>query len=188
MIEIRWHGRGGQGAVSATKILASAAISEGKYAQSAPDYGAERSGAPLKAYNRLSEKPITLHCLVLHPNIVVIIDPTLLGSVNFLKGTNKDTVLVVNTTLSPKELREKYNINGMKIYTIDATKIAMDKLGKPLVNIPMLGALSRITEDLVSFETIEKNVNKMFSKKLSKEMLEANIAALHKAYKEVMDE
>ena len=141
MIEIRWHARGGQGAVTASKILASAAIREGKYAQSNPDYGAERSGAPLRAYNRLSENPIPHHCMVLNPNIVVVVDPTLLKAVPFLEGTDEDAILVINTDKTPQEIREKYGIKGRKIYTVNATKIAMEELKRPLMNIPMRASL-----------------------------------------------
>jgi len=188
MIEIRWHARGGQGAVTASKILASAVIEEGKYAQSNPDYGAERSGAPLRAYNRLSEKPITLHCMVLHPDIVIVVDPTLLKTVPFLEGTDENAILLINTDKSPQEVREKYGIEGRKIYTVDATKIAMEELKRPLMNVPMLGALVKVLNGLVDIKTVEEDIRKAFGKKISENALQANIRALHRAYEEVRSE
>jgi len=188
MIEIRWHARGGQGAVTASKILASAAIREGKYAQSNPDYGAERSGAPLRAYNRLSENPIPHHCMVLNPNIVVVVDPTLLKAVPFLEGTDEDAILVINTDKTPQEVREKYGIKGRKIYTVNATKIAMEELKRPLMNIPMLGALIKVLGGLVDIKSVEEDIRKTFGKKIPQEVLEANIRALYRAYEEVQSE
>jgi len=188
MIEIRWHARGGQGAETASKILASAAIREGKYAQSNPDYGAERSGAPLRAYNRLSENPIPHHCMVLNPNIVVVVDPTLLKAVPFLEGTDEDAILVINTDKTPQEIREKYGIKGRKIYTVNATKIAMEELKRPLMNIPMLGALIKVLGGLVDIKSVEEDIRKTFGKKIPQEVLEANIRALYRAYEEVQSE
>ncbi|WP_457681210.1 2-oxoacid:acceptor oxidoreductase family protein [Thermovibrio sp.] len=188
MIEIRWHARGGQGAVTASKILASSVIREGKYAQSNPDYGAERSGAPLRTYNRVSEKPITLHCMVVNPDIVVIVDPTLLKTVPFLEGTDENAILVINTPKSPKEIREKYKIEGRKIYTVDATKIAMEELKRPLMNVPMLGALVKVLGNIVDIKTVEEDLKKTFGKKLSENALNANIRALYRAYEEVQSE
>jgi len=188
MIEIRWHARGGQGAVTASKILASSVIREGKYAQSNPDYGAERSGAPLRTYNRVSEEPITLHCMVINPDIVVVVDPTLLKTVPFLEGTDENAVLVINTDKSPAEIRQKYNIKGRKIYTVDATKIAMEELKRPLMNVPMLGALVRVLGSIVDIKTVEEDLKKTFGKKLSENALNANIRALYRAYEEVQSE
>ncbi len=188
MIEIRWHARGGQGAVTASKILASAVIEEGKYAQSNPDYGAERSGAPLRAYNRVSEKPITLHCMVINPDIVIVVDPTLLKAVPFLEGTDENAILVINTDKSPQEIREKYGIKGRKIYTVDATKIAMEELKRPLMNVPMLGALVKVLNGLVDIKTVEEDIKRAFGKKISENALNANIRALHRAYEEVRSE
>jgi len=188
MIEIRWHARGGQGAVTASKILASAVIREGKYAQSNPDYGAERSGAPLKAYNRVSENPITLHCMVLNPDIVVVVDSTLLKTVPFLEGTDENAVLVINTNKPPVEIRKNLNITGRKIYTVDATKIAMEELKRPLMNVPMLGALVKALNGIVSIKTVEEDIKRTFGKKLSENALNANVRALYRAYEEVMSE
>lgn len=188
MIEIRWHARGGQGAVTASKILASAAIQEGKYAQSNPDYGAERSGAPLRTYNRLSEEPITLHCMVLSPDTVIVVDPTLLKTVPYLEGTDRDTTLIFNTDKTPQEIRKKYGIEGRKIYTVDATRIAMEELKRPLMNVPMIGALAKVLNGIVGISTLEEDIKKAFRKKISENALTANIRALHRAYEEVQSE
>ncbi len=188
MIEIRWHARGGQGAVTASKILASSAIRERKYAQSAPDYGAERAGAPLRSFNRVSEEPITLHCMVLRPNIVVVVDPTLLKTVPIFEGTDENAVIVVNTDKTPSELREYLGVKGRKIYTVNASAIAMEELKKPLMNIPMLGAISKVIDALVSIESVEEDIKVTFGKKISQELLDANLRALERAYKEVKGE
>ena len=191
MIEIRWHGRGGQGAVTASKILSSAVIAEGAYSQSNPDYGAERSGAPLRTYNRVSKEPLTLHCMVTNPNIVIVIDPTLLNEVNILEGTDENTVLIINTPMTPKEIREKYNIQGRKIYTLNATNIALEEIKRPATNIPMLGALVRVLyelEGIPKLETVEQEVKDTFGQKLSKEVLEGNLRALKRGYSEIISE
>jgi pyruvate ferredoxin oxidoreductase gamma subunit len=188
MVEIRWHARGGQGAVTASKILASAVIREGKYAQSNPDYGAERSGAPLRAYNRVSEEPIPLHCMVTNPNVVIVVDPTLLKAVPFLEGTDENAILLINTDKSPQEVRKELGIEGRKIYTVDATKIAMEELKRPLMNVPMLGALAKVLNGLVDVKTLEEDIRKTFGKKVSEEVVEANIRALRRAYEEVKSE
>ncbi len=190
MIEIRWHARGGQGAVTASKILASSFIREGKHAQSAPDYGAERSGAPLRSYNRLSDEPILLHCQVVRPDIVVVVDPTLLRAVPFLEGTNESAIVLANFPEGPDVLRQKLDFGNRKIYTVDATQIAADELGQPnRMNIPMLGALIKVLQDAgnvsVDIETVKEDVIHTFEEKLSKELLEANLRALKRGYEEV---
>ncbi len=191
MIEIRWHGRGGQGAVTASKILSSAVIAEGSYSQSNPDYGAERSGAPLRTYNRVSKEPLTLHCMVTNPNIVIVIDPTLLDEVDVLEGTDENTILIINTSMTPKEIREKYNIQNRKIYTLNATNIALEEIKRPATNIPMLGALVRVLyelEGIPKLETVEEEVKNTFGKKLSQEILEGNLRALKRGYSEIISE
>src|SRR3990170_1205219 len=134
-IEIRWHGRGGQGTVTAAKVLADTCLSSGRYVQAFPEYGPERAGAPLRAYNRISSKELRMHCPVLNPQVVCIVDATLLDSINVSDGTTKDAIFVVNTSKDPKEIRVKLKAEqGQKVFTIDATKIAIDCIGKALPN------------------------------------------------------
>jgi pyruvate ferredoxin oxidoreductase gamma subunit len=126
--------------------------------------------------------------MVLNPDIVVVVDPTLLKTVPFLEGTDENAVLVINTNKTPSEIREKYGIEGRKIYTVDATKIAMEELKRPLMNIPMLGALVKVLNGLVDLKTVEEDIKKTFGKKVSENVLQANIRALHRAYQEVKEE
>ena len=126
LIEIRWHARGGQGAVTASKLLAEAALEEGKYFQGMPDYGAERMGAPIRAFTRISSEPIVPYCQVTEPDVVVVLDPTLIDIVDLTEGLKKDGTLLVNTTASPDQVRSQLGFKG-KVFTVDATGIAMEK-------------------------------------------------------------
>ena len=141
MIEVRWHGRGGQGAVTSVELLALAAIEEGKYAQGFPAFGPERRGAPVMAYNRVSEKPIKIRSGIYHPDVVVVLDPSLIGLVNVTEGLKPGGLLVVNTAKPEKEIREKLNYAG-RLATVDATHIAREELGVPIANTTMLGAVA----------------------------------------------
>ncbi|MCK5286635.1 MAG: 2-oxoacid:acceptor oxidoreductase family protein, partial [Thermodesulfovibrionia bacterium] len=152
--EIRWHGRGGQGTVTAAKVLADACLSGGRHVQAFPEYGPERAGAPLRAYNRISSREIRMHCPVLHPHIVNIADATLMDGVNVTEGALEDTIFIVNTAKEPKVIREKLKAKPtQKVFTIDATKIALECIGRALPNASMLGAISRAT-DLIPLDTL----------------------------------
>ena len=144
LIEIRWHGRGGQGAKTASLLLADVAFSTGKYIQGFPEYGPERMGAPMTAYNRISSKPIEVHSNIYDPDYVVVVDETLLKAVDVSNGLKKDGAIVINTTKSLDEIKPLLkNYNG-NIYTIDAKKISEDALGKYFPNVPMLAAIEKI--------------------------------------------
>jgi 2-oxoacid:acceptor oxidoreductase gamma subunit (pyruvate/2-ketoisovalerate family) len=177
--EIRWHGRGGQGAWTASELLAKAAILEGKHVQSFPEFGPERMGAPLAAYTRISNKPIRLHCSIYNPNLVAVLDPTLLKTVNVANGLTEDGALVINTKESPAELRKKLNISSQKVWTVPATDIAIKILNVPITNTAMLGAATRAAS-LVKLESVEKVVRERFRQELA----EKNIAVIEEAYKE----
>ena len=185
--EIRWHGRGGQGAVTAAKILAEAALAEGKYIQAFPEYGPERMGAPVKAFDRISNEPVRLHSQVYAPNIVVIIDPTLIGNVDVTEGLVEDGIVVVNTPKSPEEIKEELGLKSQKVYTVDATRISLETLGKFIPNTPMLGALVK-SSGLVSLEKVLEEVKKMFGGKLKEEIIQNNLDAIKRAYEEVRGE
>ena len=185
MTEIRWHGRGGQGTVTAAKVLADACLSGGRHVQAFPEYGPERAGAPLRAYNRISSSEIRMHCPVLHPQIVSIVDATLLDSINVAEGSVDDAIFIVNTSKDPKEIREKLKAKpSQKIFTIDATRIALDCIGKALPNAPMLGAICKAT-NLLPLNTLLDAVKKSFGKKFAQKIINGNLEASKLGYEEV---
>jgi len=182
-IEIRWHGRGGQGAVTASKLLAQAALVEGKHFQGMPDYGAERMGAPIKAFTRVSSQPIKLYCQVTEPDMVVVLDPTLLGMVDITEGLKPDGALIVNTPKSPDEVRAVTGYKG-KTYTVDATGISMEALGRNLPNTPMLGAVIR-TSKIVTKEHLIGVLRKTLGATMKEKVVEGNVTALEQAFERV---
>ena len=134
--EIRWHARAGQGAVTAAKVLAEATMAEGGYVQAFPEYGPERMGAPLRAYNRISDAPLTMHCQVTNPNVVIVVDSSLMDALDVTEGTPEDAVFLVNTTHTPEQVAKKINRPVNKVFTVDATQISIDCLGRPIPNTP----------------------------------------------------
>ena len=185
--EIRWHGRGGQGTVTAAKVLADACLSGGRYVQAFPEYGPERAGAPLRAYNRISDHVIRMYCPVLHPHVISIADATLIDGVNVTDGAQDDTIFLVNTSKDPKEIREKLNAKpGQKVFTVDATKIARDCIGRPLPNASMLGAISKAT-GIIDMDTLLANVKKSFGKKFAQKIIDGNLDATKRGYEEVKE-
>lgn len=186
LIEIRWHGRGGQGAKTASLLLADAAFNTGKYIQGFPEYGPERMGAPITAYNRISDKPITIHSNIYEPDYVVVVDDTLLESVPVTAGLKKEGAIVINTTKSPEYLKEKLNGYDGNIYTIDARKVSEETLGKYFPNTPMLAAIVKVT-GIMSDEAFLEDMKGSFKHKFSKkpEVIEGNMKALELALKEV---
>ena len=145
LIEIRWHGRGGQGAKTASLLLADAAFNTGKYIQGFPEYGPERMGAPITAYNRISDEPITIHSNIYEPDFVVVVDDTLLEAVDVTAGLKEDGAIVVNSTKTPDEVRSLLNGYKGKVCTIDARKISEEALGKYFPNTPMLAAIVKVS-------------------------------------------
>lgn len=183
MIEIRWHGRGGQGAKTAAQLLAEAALDTGKYIQAFPEYGPERAGAPIMTYNRISAQPINLHCGVTNPDYVVVLDSTLLSPA-VVEGLSDKGMLLVNTSESVDSVRQKTGFKEGKVATVDATKISLDTLGKPMPNMPMLGALLKITP-LVEVDALYEKIKAKFLKKIGEEKTKANIDGIRRAYQEV---
>jgi 2-oxoacid:acceptor oxidoreductase gamma subunit (pyruvate/2-ketoisovalerate family) len=173
MIEIRFHGRGGQGAVTAARLLAEAAFNEGKYCQAFPSFGAERRGAPVLAFTRIDNKQIRIRTLVYEPNYVVVLDPTLLEVINVAAGLKKGGIIVVNAKEVPEELKT------WKVATVDATTIALEFLGSPITNTAMLGAFAKATK-LVSLNSVVKVIEGYFGGKLA----EKNVAAVKAAYEQ----
>lgn len=187
ILEIRWHGRGGQGAVTAAKLVAETALEQGKFFQGFPEYGAERMGAPIQAFTRISSEPIHLHCNVTNPQIVVVLDPTLLSVVNVADGLAQDGVLIINTGDEPGEIRKQLGLSAHRIFTVDASRIAQESIGKNIPNTPMLGALIRAT-GLMEIEQAVAYLKKSFGKKFSEEVIQGNVQALQRAYQEVKGE
>ena len=187
LTEIRWHGRGGQGAVTAAKMVAELALGQGRYFQAFPEYGPERSGAPLVAFTRVSDEPIQIYAGIEHPQIVVVLDSSLLAIVDVTKGSPDDAIVLVNSSRSPALLRKTYGIEGRKLYTVNATRIAVETIKRPIPNTPMVGALTRITglfpiDDVVAFLRAD------FGKKFPPKVVEGNINAITRSYEEVRGE
>jgi len=181
--EIRWHGRGGQGAWTASELLARAAIQEGKYIQSFPEFGPERMGAPVNAFTRISDAPINLHCTIYSPDVVAVLDPTLLKTVPVTEGLKKDGILVINTRETLAQLAKQLNFPKRQLWTIPATDIAVEILGRPITNTAMLGAVARAAE-LVSLKSIKEAVKERFPLKIA----ERNMEIVERAYNEVKSE
>jgi len=181
--EFRWHGRGGQGAWTASELLARAAIHEGKYIQSFPEFGPERMGAPVKAYTRISDEPIRLHCAVYKPNLAIVMDPTLLATIPVTEGLGENGILIVNTPKTPKKMKEELKMAEGTVWTVPATDIAMRILGRLITNTAMLGVVTRAT-GIVKMESIEKVVQERFPGPLG----EKNIGVIKEAYKEAKPE
>ena len=186
LIEIRWHGRGGQGAKTASLLLADAAFNTGKYIQGFPEYGPERMGAPITAYNRISNSPITIHSNIYEPDYVVVVDDTLLSSVPVTSGLKKEGAIVINTTKGREELNELLQGYEGNVYTIDARKVSEETLGKYFPNTPMLAAIVKVT-GIMSDEELLNDMQKSFQHKFAKkpEVIEGNMKALELALKEV---
>jgi pyruvate ferredoxin oxidoreductase gamma subunit len=187
LLEIRWHGRGGQGAKTAAAMVAEVAIDAGKYAQAAPEYGAEREGAPIRAYTRISDRPIRVHDAIYYPDIVMVLDDTLLVSQNVGSGLSEDGILLVNTSKTPAEVRKLLALKGGKVYTIDATRIALEEIKRPIPNTVMTGALCKVT-GVVDAEHIKEDIDKKLGGKLSEDMLKGNYRAVERAFEEVRGE
>ena len=186
LIEIRWHGRGGQGAKTASLLLADAAFNTGKYIQGFPEYGPERMGAPITAYNRISDKPITVHSNIYEPDYVVVVDDTLLESVPVTDGLKETGAIIINTTKSPEIIKEQLKAYNGSIYCIDARKISVDALGKYFPNTPMLAAIVKVS-GIMSDEDFLNDMQGSFKHKFAKkpEVIEGNMKALEMALKEI---
>lgn len=186
MIEIRWHGRGGQGAKTASLLLADAAFNTGKYIQGFPEYGPERMGAPITAYNRISNSPIRLHSNIYEPDYVVVVDDSLLESVPVTNGLKETGAIIINTTKTVDELKPLLHGYKGKIYTIDARKVSEAALGKYFPNTPMLAAIVKVSGIMTEKEFLD-DMQGSFKHKFAKkpEVIEGNMKALQLALQEV---
>jgi pyruvate ferredoxin oxidoreductase gamma subunit len=185
LTEIRWHARGGQGAKTAATMLAEIVLNEGKYGQGFPDYGPERMGAPMRGFTRISDKPIRMHSAVYNPNVVIVLDPTVLDVVDVLEGTNDNTVVIINTADPMDKISKKLKIGNRKLWILNGTKIALDTIGRPIPNTPMLGALVKATE-LIKLDTLYTDLRKKFGKKFPERVIQGNLDAIKRAYEEVV--
>ena len=186
LIEIRWHGRGGQGAKTASLLLADAAFNTGKYIQGFPEYGPERMGAPITAYNRISDKPITIHSNIYEPDYVVVVDDTLLETVPVTSGLKNTGAIVINTTKNAEEIKGLLKGYEGKVYKIDARKISEEALGRYFPNTPMLAAIVKVSK-VMSDEELLNDMKGSFKHKFAKkpEVIEENMKALEMALNSV---
>ena len=181
LIEIRWHGRAGQGVITVSRLLANAAILENKYAQAFPEFGPERIGAPISGFSRISDEPIEIHYKIYEPDIVVVLDPTVIHLVNVVEGLKKDGKLLVNSEEKQNDLATSLNVGQIDVYTLNATKISLDILGNArALNTIMLGALVGVSK-FVSIESILSVLKDRFKGPI----LEKNLEMVKKGYNEV---
>jgi len=186
VVEVRWHGRGGQGAKTASELLAAAVFNTGKYVQGFPEYGPERMGAPITAFTRISDERIRVHSNIYEPNYVVVIDETLLDCVNVTAGLKEDGAIVVNTSKSPEEILPSLEGYKGRVCTIDARTISEECIGRNIPNTPMLAAIIKVSgvmspEDFI--KDMEDSLKKKFASK--PQVIEGNLKAISRAVKEV---
>ncbi|MFA0784889.1 2-oxoacid:acceptor oxidoreductase family protein [Fervidibacter sacchari] len=186
LIEVRWHARAGQGAKTAANILAQAALREGKYAQSFPEFGPERRGAPMQAFNRLSDQPFYMHSSITEPDIVIVVDPHLMDTIPVTEGLKPNGWVIINTPLPPEEAQERWELKPYRVATVDASGIARETLRQDIPNVPLLGAFARVT-GLISLETLQKDTAQRLEKRYRDrpQVIEANLKALERGYNEV---
>ncbi len=186
IVEIRWHGRGGQGAKTAALLLADAAFNTGKYVQGFPEYGPERMGAPITAYNRISSERSTVHSNIYCPDYVVVVDETLISSVDVTAGLKPEGAIVINSGKAPEELRPMLKGYTGKVCTIDAGRISEEELGRNFPNTPMLAAIVNVT-GIIDEDEFVKDMEGSFRHKFASkpQVIEGNMRALKRALKEV---
>ena len=178
MIEIRWHGRGGQGAVTSVELLAVSAIAAGKYAQGFPSFGPERRGAPVTAFTRIDDKKISVRAGIYEPDVVLVLDASLIGLVNVIDGLKTGGKLIVNTHKTPAEIRKELNFSGT-VATVDGSGIARKEMGVPIANTTMIGALLKATQ-IMELDAMKEAVEHRFGR-----IAQKNLAAMKRAYDEI---
>jgi pyruvate ferredoxin oxidoreductase gamma subunit len=185
LVEIRWHARGGQGAKTASTLLAESALTAGKFVQGFPEYGPERMGAPILAFNRIGDDPITIHSNVENPDVVMVLDPSLIGAVDVTQGLKDDGVIIVNSTANPAELKARLGAKS-KVATVDASGISVATIGRDIPNTPMMGALLRVNE-FIPFEGFMESVKTDLDRRFHgrQAIVEGNLNAMRRAYQEV---
>ena len=188
MTEIRWHGRGGQGAKTAATLVAMVALEEGKYSQGFPEYGPERMGAPIRAFNRISLEPVRMSTAVRSPSIVIVLDDSLLDTVDVTEGSSDETIFLINTARQPTDATRdafRSRIGGKgAIFIVDANRVAVETIGRPIPNTPMVGAMLRATK-ILPMETVVAGIEHKLGKKFPPKVVEGNVRAMKRAYEEV---
>ena len=186
MVEVRWHGRGGQGAKTAALLFADAALATGKYIQAFPEYGPERMGAPVQSFNRISDKAITIHCGITEPNYVVVLDPTLMDCVSVAEGLSEGGKVIVNTSFPAAEIAKRLNLSASQVFVVDASKIAQETIGLNIPNTPMLGALIKVIGTMNIEHVLEDTRKKLEAKFRHKpQVISGNIDSIKRAFDEV---
>ncbi|NMA55779.1 MAG: pyruvate synthase [Firmicutes bacterium] len=187
LLEIRWHGRGGQGAKTAAQLLAEAAAAAGKFIQGFPEYGPERMGAPVQAFTRISDRPIWLHCQITEPGIVVVLDPTLLRRGDITRGLRQEGLILINSDQQPSVIKRALDQN-YRVCTVDASRIAKETIGRAIPNTPLLGALIRVAE-IIPLERLLAETERKLARRFADrpEIVSGNLVAVRRAYEEVED-
>ena len=188
IMEIRWHGRGGQGDKTAALLLADAAFNTGKYVQGFPEYGPERMGAPITAYNRISSERSTVHSNIYNPDYVVVVDETLISSVDVTAGLKETGAIIINSEKTPAKLRSHLKGYKGRVYSIDAGKISVEELGKNFPNTPMLAAIVKVS-GVVEPDEFVKDMEDSFKHKFASkpQVIEGNMRALKRSMEEVQE-
>jgi len=186
MTEIRWHGRAGQGVVTAGELLAEAAMRTGKYFQAFPEYGSERMGAPIKSYTRIADEPIELHCPILEPDIVIVVNDNLIGIENLTEGLAPDGKFLINTADDPATIRRKIGFQGGSVWCVNASKIALEELRRDIPSTMMLAVVARAT-DLITLDAAIEVTKESLGTRLRPEVVQANVRALERAHSECVE-
>jgi pyruvate ferredoxin oxidoreductase gamma subunit len=185
LTEIRWHARAGQGAVTAAKVVAETALSADQYMQAMPEYGPERMGAPIKAFTRISSEPIDIHCNIEEPDVVIVLDDTLLDVVDVAEGITDEGSLIINTCTPPDQVKKVLGLpETVTVASVDASGIALDTIKRDIPNTPIVGAFAKVT-DAIDLDAFKGLLAKNLSKKYGQEMIDANYAAVDRAFEEV---
>ena len=186
MFEVRWHGRAGQGVVTAGELLGAAAMEMGKFFQSFPEYGAERMGAPIKSYTRIWDEPIEVHSPILEPEVIIVVNPNLIGVVDLTQGLKADGYVLMNTAFTPSEIRARLGLDAAKVWCLEASRIAMEELRRDIPSTMMLGVLAKAT-GVVHLDTVIHVARERLSEKLRPEIVEANVRSLRRAFDECVE-
>ncbi len=184
LTEVRWHGRGGQGAKTAGYVLAVAAAAQGWEVQAFPEYGAERRGAPMRSYVRISDEPIRLRSGIESPDIVIVLDDSLLETENVAEGLPEGGLLIINTSMSEDEVKTAIGREDVQLYIVDASSISVESIGRDIPNTPMLGALAKVS-DIIELDACLKGIEESLGEKLPPAVVDSNKDAVKRAYEEV---
>lgn len=180
--EVRWHGRGGQGTVTGAKSLGEAVQGVGKFVVAFPDYGPERRGAPLRAYNRFSDEAIKIHTPIQRPDVVIVVDPTLIGSGAIVSGAKPDTIYIVNTSKPAKAVKKRLGADTQTVFTTPANRISRELFNRTIPNSAMMGAFAKTSDHIINIDQLVKEAGRVFSKMLPPELVEKNLEAMRQGY------